>query len=105
MAEMGEIDHRPFNKEDLGNQQVGRVMMTMKDQGKEDRTRDPQEGVGGRMMMMTRRMNLPPAMREDFPEPEGKPSGKPPNNGHNLLRNTYTPNTRLLGFGLLQRLL
>ena len=73
IAEMVEIDHRPRNKEHLGNQQARRVMMIMKDQGKEDGMRDPPEGVGGWMMMMTRRMNLPLAMREDFPQPEGKP--------------------------------
>ena len=78
------------------------LLMMKKDQDKEDETRDPQEEVGGQMMMMiTRRMNLPQPMREDFPVLWGKPSEKSRNSGHNPLQNTNTPNTRMLGFGSL----
>lgn len=79
------------------------ILTIMKKNGeKEEGMRDAQEEVGGkRMVMMTRRMNLPPQRREDFPEHWEKPSGKLPKSRQNPLRNTNRPNTRILRFGLL----
>ena len=99
---MGEIDHHLCNWQPKEHLAMEIVTIRKNNGEKEEGTRAVQEEVGGNMMvMMTRRMHLPPQMREDFSELWEKPSGKLPNDRHNPLRNTNRPNTRILHFGLL----